>query len=205
MKHLNTYYYFKSALSEKICDDIVKEGKSANPQIGLTGEGTILNKSHLRNIQNKRKSNVSWISGLWLEREIAPYVKKANERSGWNFDIIRPQAMQFTSYDEGDYYGWHTDSDSNGAYPKHHEDAGLMRKLSVTISLSNPEDYDGGLLEFDTRHSSEPNLSNIVRAHEILSRGSICVFPSYTWHRVAPITMGTRLSLVIWFLGYPWR
>ena len=31
--------------------------------------------------------------------------------------------------------------------------------------------------------------------------GSIVVFPSYTWHRVSPVTSGTRLSLVQWNLG----
>ena len=40
---------------------------------------------------------------------------------------------------------------------------------------------------------------------EIRPRGSIVVFPSFVWHRVKPVTSGTRYSLVIWNLGYPWR
>ena len=76
-----------------------------------------------------------------------------------------------------------------------------MRKLSVTVSLSNPEDYEGGLLEFDLRNIDEINTNNIIKCKEILPKGSIVVFPSYTWHRVSPVTSGTRLSLVQWNLG----
>ena len=45
----------------------------------------------------------------------------------------------------------------------------------------------------------------IYECKEIRPRGSIVVFPSFVWHRVKPVTSGTRYSLVIWNLGYPWR
>ena len=76
-----------------------------------------------------------------------------------------------------------------------------MRKLSVTVSLSDPEDYEGGVLEFDLRNTGQINTSEIIKCKEILPKGSIVVFPSYTWHRVSPVTKGTRLSLVQWNLG----
>ena len=47
----------------------------------------------------------------------------------------------------------------------------------------------------------EINTNNIIKCKEILPKGSIVVFPSYTWHRVSPVTSGTRLSLVQWNLG----
>ena len=40
---------------------------------------------------------------------------------------------------------------------------------------------------------------------EIRPRGSIIVFPSFVWHRVTPVTKGTRYSLVVWSLGYPFK
>ena len=40
---------------------------------------------------------------------------------------------------------------------------------------------------------------------EILPKGSIVVFPSHLWHRVKPVTKGTRYSLVVWHLGYPFK
>ena len=36
-------------------------------------------------------------------------------------------------------------------------------------------------------------------------RGSIIIFPSHLWHRVKPVTKGTRYSLVIWALGKPFK
>ena len=44
-----------------------------------------------------------------------------------------------------------------------------------------------------------------VQCKEILPKGSIIVFPSYVWHRVKPVKKGTRYSLVLWNLGYPFK
>jgi PKHD-type hydroxylase len=70
--------------------------------------------------------------------------------------------------------------------------------------LSAPEDYEGGELEFDFRNM-DPDKPTIRKCAEIKPRGSIVVFPSHVWHRVKPVTKGTRYSLVIWNLGYPFR
>jgi PKHD-type hydroxylase len=76
--------------------------------------------------------------------------------------------------------------------------------LSVTCSLSSPEDYEGGELEFDFRNM-DPDKQSVRKCAEIKPRGSIVVFPSHVWHRVKPVTKGTRYSLVIWNLGYPFK
>jgi PKHD-type hydroxylase len=81
---------------------------------------------------------------------------------------------------------------------------GKIRKLSVTCSLSDPKDYKGGELEFDFRNK-ENGKPNIRKCMEILPQGSIVVFPSFVWHRVKPVIKGTRYSLVIWNLGYPFK
>jgi PKHD-type hydroxylase len=75
----------------------------------------------------------------------------------------------------------------------------------VTVSLSNPEDYEGGELEFDFRNNDLDKKQNIIKCDQIKPRGSIVVFPSFIWHRVKPVTKGTRYSLVIWNLGYPFK
>jgi PKHD-type hydroxylase len=46
---------------------------------------------------------------------------------------------------------------------------------------------------------------HLVKANEILSKGSIVVFPSHVWHRVKPVTSGTRYSLVVWSIGDPFK
>ena len=80
-----------------------------------------------------------------------------------------------------------------------------IRKLSVTVSLSDEEEYKGGELEFDFRNLDPDKKRNIYKCKEILPKGSLVVFPSFVWHRVCPVKKGSRYSLVIWNLGRPFR
>ena len=198
MNYKKLFYYFDSALSPFLCDKIIEEGYSNNPDIALTGStGYTRSKKEIEQTKEIRNSNISWIDDWWVKKELEPYVKKANEMAGWNFNFTKSEASQFTIYEPGEYYDWHRDAQN---YPyTQGEQKGLIRKLSVTVSLSNPEDYEGGFLEFARENDFNKKCFHTVR--EILPRGSICVFPSYTWHRVSPVTKGKRLSLVQWNLG----
>jgi PKHD-type hydroxylase len=83
------------------------------------------------------------------------------------------------------------------------EFSGKIRKLSVTINLSDPKDYKGGNLRFDFGpHDQKKRFHTCT---EIRPRGSIIVFPSHVFHQVTPVTKGTRHSLVMWSLGLPFR
>ena len=165
----NYYYYFKSALPTKLCDDIIRYGTAHNTETAITGgvggdenlkaDGS-LKKSVLKNIQKKRKSDIVWLSDRWIYNEIHPYIHQANKAAGWNFQWDWSEACQFTKYGVGQYYGWHCDSwiqpydrsnqkDDNGNLPPDH---GKVRKLSVTVSLNDPAEYEGGNLEFDFRN-----------------------------------------------------
>ena len=80
----------------------------------------------------------------------------------------------------------------------------------MTISLSHPDEYEGGNFEVDLRNSTDFDNSKERKyskrlVTEIRPRGSIIVFPSFVWHRVTPVTKGTRYSLVVWSLGYPFK
>ena len=214
----NYYYYFQSALTPKICDEIVQYGKSHNLEMAVTGgvdgvknkkaDGT-LKKSVIKNIQKKRKSDVVWMNDRWLYKEIHPYINEANRLAGWNFEWDWSESCQFTKYGVGQYYGWHCDSwEMPYDKPEDPNTHGKIRKLSVTISLSDPSEYDGGNLEFDFRNNAdwaENRKAKIKECTEIRPRGSIIVFPSFCWHRVNPVTRGTRYSLVIWNLGWPFK
>jgi PKHD-type hydroxylase len=68
--------------------------------------------------------------------------------------------------------------------------------------LSDKKEYKGGNLEFDFRNT-ESGKPNIVKCIEFMPRGSVIVFPSFIYHRVTPVTNGTRYSLVAWNLGNP--
>ena len=198
MNYKKLFYYFDSALSPFLCNKIIKEGYSNNPDFALTGgTGYTRSKKEIEKTKEIRNSNISWINDWWVKKELEPYVKRANEMAGWNFNFTKSEASQFTIYEPGEYYDWHRDAQN---YPyTQGEQKGLIRKLSVTVSLSNPEDYEGGFLEFAREKDFNKKCFHTVR--EILPRGSICVFPSYTWHRVSPVTKGKRLSLVQWNLG----
>lgn len=198
MNYKKLFYYFDSALSPFLCDKIIEEGYSNNPNIALTGStGYTRSKKEIEQTKEIRNSNISWIDDWWVKKELEPYVKRANEMAGWNFNFTKSEASQFTIYEPGEYYDWHRDAQN---YPyTQGEQKGLIRKLSVTVSLSNPEDYEGGFLEFS--RENDFNKKYFYKVREILPRGSICVFPSYTWHRVSPVTKGKRLSLVQWNLG----
>ena len=78
----------------------------------------------------------------------------------------------------------------------------------MTCQLTDGSEYKGGELEFDFR-DYDPNMrdesKHIRRVPEILPKGSIVVFPSHLWHRVKPVTGGTRYSLVLWHLGNPFK
>ena len=82
---------------------------------------------------------------------------------------------------------------------------GKIRKLSVTVSLSDEKDYSGGELEFDFRQQSPDKRNQTRECKEILPKGSLVVFPSFVWHRVKPVKKGVRYSLVVWNLGYPFQ
>ena len=82
------------------------------------------------------------------------------------------------------------------------ERIGKIRKLSVTVSLNDPSEYDGGNLKFDLGPHREDRYHS---CEEIRPQGSVIVFPSHIQHQVTPVTRGTRYSLVAWNLGAPFR
>ena len=207
----NYYYYFQSALTPRFCDELLKYGKSQQEQLALTGgqtnkvnQGKPLEEKDILDLKKKRDSNIVWLSDRWIYKEIQPFIHQANRLANWNFDWNFSEACQFTKYGPGQHYGAHCDSwEAPYDNPSNPDTHGKIRKLSVTCSLSDPSEYEGGELEFQFRNQDDPTPKK--KCVEILPRGSICVFPSFVWHEVRPVTKGIRYSLVIWSLGYPFR
>ena len=208
MQLSNYYFYFKSAVPTRICDEIIQYGLCHKDNVATTGDFNRnrnlkeqpLNKKELKTLKNKRNSNVAWISDPWIYKEIHPFIKSANQSAGWNFEWDWSEACQFTKYKKGQYYDWHCDS-WNTSYKKSGTYKDKIRKLSSTLSLSDPKDYLGGDLEFDFRNGDPDKKRNLIICKEIKPKGSLIVFPSFVWHRVRPIKKGIRYSLVNWHLG----
>ena len=195
----NYYWLFKEDPFEKnFVTDIKKEGLTLRKKHGLVGDPEGQGKKNLE----QRKSKVSWINSPLLYGNINPTIHKANANAGWNFQWDWNESVQFTEYKKNDFYDWHTDS-LPGPYPQDHKSKdyiGKIRKLSSIVLLSEPgKDFEGGELEMDFNNCGGQGKQTID-----LKKGSCIVFPSFVKHRVKPVTKGTRHSLVLWHLGYPW-
>ena len=202
------YWYFKSVIPIRICDDIVRYAKSMKNKMANIGDSEDfknLNQDELKDVKNKRDSSIVWLDERWIYKEVQPYVHQANASAGWNFQWDHSEDCQFTEYKTGQHYGWHCDAKRRVENKPNTPFHGKTRKLSVTVSLSDPKDYKGGELEFDFRNHDSDNQFNIKKCAEILPKGSVVVFPSFVWHRVCPVIEGSRYSLVVWNLGWPFK
>ena len=209
---LNYYYYFKSAIPIRICNEIIQYGLNHKDKMAITGEfgqdrnlnEQPLNKKELKNLKTKRNSNVVWLNDRWIYKEIHPFIRIANQDAGWNFEWDWSESCQFTKYKKNQHYDWHCDSWST-SYKEAGTYNGKIRKLSSILILSDPKDYSGGDLEFDFRNADPDKKRNVKVCKDIKCKGSLIVFPSFVWHRVNPVKKGIRYSLVSWHLGKPFQ
>ena len=63
----------------------------------------------------------------------------------------------------------------------------MVRKLSVSIQLTDPEEYEGGEL-----YLYDGDKGTLMDKKQ----GTLILFPSYVLHEVMPVTKGERNSLV---------
>lgn len=187
-----------------------------------------LSKLNLKDKSYVRDSYVSWLTDQWIYDLIYPRVEEANDKAGWRWELNGSEAFQFTVYKPGGFYGWHEDgqSDWHGVYQRYipgvstnskkpngdlqrpfttdENLVGKVRKISLTLNLNSPGEYEGGDLKFDFgMHTDEK--ARFHTCEEIRPQGSLIVFPSFLKHCVTPVTKGTRYSLVLWTLGEPWK
>jgi PKHD-type hydroxylase len=200
------YWYFNKVLSKKFCDKVIKEGlkrKKEKAIIGKHASSKSMSKKELKTLKSIRDSDVVWMNDQWLYDEIHPYINKANQQAEWNFQTDWCESFQFTLYKKNQFYDWHQDCFDEPFTSGNENKIGKIRKLSATILLNSPKQFSGGELEFS--FIKNPSESEIIKCKEITEPGSIIVFPSHQWHRVAPIIKGTRYSLVLWCLGAPFK
>jgi PKHD-type hydroxylase len=100
--------------------------------------------------------------------------------------------LQYTVYETNDHYDWHIDSHSK-PYPN-----GCIRKISFTLCLN--EDYEGGEFEI-SKPNPKPEKHINTKFTDKFTLGTVISFPSFVWHKVNPVTSGTRKVLVGWSVG----
>lgn len=160
----------------------------------VMGEGTTRSEQGKKTAgRDYRSSRVGWVPRkdqyLWLYEKLGELVNEANQ-SLWQFDLFgMAEPVQLTEYpaNQEGHYDWHTDVGAGRT---------SMRKISITIQVSGPSEYEGGALQFMSRRSPQTAERQA---------GAAYVFPSYLLHRVMPVTAGVRRSIVVWVSGPPFR
>ena len=165
-----------------------------------------------------RKSKNTWIPTThWITGWLWHYVQAAN-RNNFLYDIsfIESESMQFARYGVGEYYHWHSDTsipvqykpqiqtsakesttDDNYLRERAAIENELVRKISFSLQLSDPDDYEGGNIQF----IDESNKNYIAPRQ----KGTLIIFDSRTKHRVCKVRSGVRKSIVGWVLGPRWK
>lgn len=92
----------------------------------------------------------------------------------------------FNRYEAGQAFGTHVDNAIRQLRGTHFR---IRSDLSATLFLSEPEDYDGGVL----------TIEHTFGMQEVkLPAGSMILYPSSSLHHVTPVTRGARVSSFFW-------
>jgi len=209
MSRVNGWFTFEAGtIDKKTCNKVKKHGSNwMNTAVGVdkeTSEEERVLGSKLEYKEDKllRISDISWTTDQWIYDLVWPFMELANERAGWRYHIKAAESAQITRYRKGGFYSFHWDGNGDhlSAYndPQNAFMHGHVRKLSMSVILN--DNFEGGAFEF-----AEYSKENCVITPIEAKAGSIIIFPSSMEHRVAPVTKGTRYSLVTWFVGPPFK
>ena len=166
-------------LSPEQCDAIKNACESPLWIQGEVNSGQIDKK-----LRNVKQQGLMMNEEGWPHTRILELMKQANE-ARYKFNVsgfMNYDAPMIMEYGKGCHYDWHIDVGKS--VPN--------RKLSFTIQLSKPEDYEGGDLEF---------LGTEVKSNDFRQQGTCVIFPSFLAHKISKVKSGTRMSIVGWVHG----
>jgi PKHD-type hydroxylase len=175
---LNSYAFWNNAFSKEECQNIINIGKD---------KGLIKGKTFGEKAKDLRESKISWLypddKMDWVFRRCTDIITDLNDRF-FKFELTGfNEGFQFTNYEApGGKYGRHVDRGLNN----------VIRKLSLSIQLTDPSEYEGGEL-----YLYEDDKGTLMSKEQ----GTLVLFPSYILHEVMPVTKGERNSLVSWITG----
>ena len=170
--------------SPQQCQMVIDKGMSLKSEEAKVGMGRVKGSGY---DPKKRITTISWIPFKEMPemyREVEATMLKANNNH-FGFEGMQiTEPAQFTHYPVGGFYEWHMDNDITGVKQS------PVRKISMTLLLSDPSTFEGGELEFMSKGKTAK-----------LKQGQAIFFASWLQHRVKPVTRGERKSLVMWFGG----
>ena len=194
------YWYFSKVIKKEICNEIISICSKQRQYAGKLGEQKMVKNKRWGGLKSSyRNCKVAWISSKRIYDILNPFIHRANKEAGWNFQWDWNEPSQFTIYNKNNFYSWHNDQTT---FKKHKNNNfnNKIRKLSLTLQLTEPSEYEGGDLQFKYFDKKTIQISTPKIAKEL---GSIIIFPSFIWHQVTPIIKGERQALVNWSLGRP--
>ena len=187
--------------NDEQCNHIIRLGQAGKQQkakVGSAKKNKISDdpkKIHSSGVDDSKKriTTISWIpfdipEAKPMYATVENWIKNINiNHFGFEGIQVTEQA-QYTEYPTGAFYDWHTDNDTSM------ENQPPVRKISMTLLLSDPADFEGGELELIDD-----------KARPKMKQGHAIFFASFIRHRVKPVTKGNRKSLVMWFGGPPFK
>tara|TARA_B100000902_G_scaffold374522_1_gene403570 strand:- start:338 stop:916 length:579 start_codon:yes stop_codon:yes gene_type:complete len=179
----------KEIFDKAQCEDIIKMGKQYAQRDGTVGKDS--------EIFEKRISTISWIPIEFNQQgQLHPMYQRLHQivnnlnQTYFHFDDVNiTEPAQYTEYTEGGFYDWHIDCPV-------YDQSEPMRKISMTLLLNDPSEFEGGELEL-----MEDKSVAVADTQAKLKQGQAVFFASFLRHRVKPVTKGVRKSLVMWFTG----
>ena len=176
---------YQNFLSADECDQLIGYSEEQGLWNSAIGGKKPAYDLYIRNSEERQIGNTS--EHAWLFDRMQDVINQVNQ--DYKFILSHGNPFRILKYKVGGHYN-------------RHEDLGVgptsTRKISLAIQLSNPEDYDGGDLEFTYEASKEAQENR-------RNRGAAIIFPSFLAHKVTIVTRGVRWSMVSWVQGPPFR
>jgi hypothetical protein len=177
------YVTKEDVLSAPLIDSIILYGSKNTELAKVGGDASDVVGVVDKNIRNVSHSWLPYDKFYWLYSLIEEEIKNIN----WlNYKYV------LNSMEKIDYLEYYA-GDEAGKYEAHLDGSiNSNRKLSFSVLLSDPSEYDGGdLLIYEGK-------GPIVVPKR---QGMITFFPSNVLHEVTPVTRGVRRSIVSWIHG----
>ena len=192
---ISPYWIYEGIIPPKVCDEIVNESdekkyNSGSVEVGTIGEDNEVD-FDIRNV------SIQFTNSPWVNNLMRGFILSANEHNFlYDLSEIDKEPCQLSRYsgtkNNSQYYNIHKDWINIRTGKSH------TRKLSLSCQLTNPNDYEGGDLIL---YLEDPPTSKIVEYTVSKKQGTIIVFDSRIRHKVTPVTLGTRHSVVKWYHG----
>ncbi len=191
MKH--DWFFYTKKLDDLLVNEIVKQSTAEALMDGRIGAESYEDQKLNKTIRNSQVAFLNKYQHKAIYDIVYDLGVEANNQA-YGFDVNSLETCQFTLYDSSikGHYDWHTDTPWV-------TDNMFHRKISVVIQLSDPNDYEGGVLEIKDAKLNEE------QKEAMMQKGSVITFPSFAEHRVTPVTKGKRMSLIGWLLGAKFR